>query len=125
MSVYRIKPYIRDSEWFFDDPDRGLLEEGLTDGVPEILISMYERKKTTTAGNAVVWFTSEPHVLSELTIYYVEPRMHGSLYRAEDGRECWFCPALLRYYKEPPATLYVWLEVVAVLTSGKDVDERK
>jgi hypothetical protein len=113
VSTFCIKPYTKGPNWFFDDPGKGLLKEGLTDGVPEMLVWLYERKKTTT-GNAVVWFSSEPHAC-DVTLRYVGPWWHGSLYRCEDGRECWLCPALLRYYEEPPATLYVWLEAVQVI----------
>lgn len=95
--AYRITPYRRNNRWYFDDPKVDLVQEGLTDGTPEVFLA---------AGSGDIHFSTEPFVGSH-RLDLIGPRRDGHKYvwRAR-GLRCWFCPALLRYFREPPQKIW-------------------
>lgn len=104
-----IQPYYEMGEWVFDDPDRDLVQEPLVGGMPEIIdyvckdIPDYEKGfKTLFSAN---FFPGASHLLT-----FVKPDEYGSghWYRHEQsGMEGWLCPALLKYFEEPPAQIHI------------------
>jgi hypothetical protein len=106
-----IRPYRWEGLWVFDDPAVGLDKEPLVAGVPEMI-----ERATAQLGIAepergfVLLFSDEPFPGAQVCLEWARAESGGNVYRwAEEGREGWLCPALLRYFREPPARLHVEL----------------
>lgn len=100
--TYVIQPYCINKKWLFDDPSVGLHQEPLTDGVPEVLL---EAVKASKASSLIVWFSKQP--LLPFQLDHLRPLRNGNeYYWAEKNMKCWFCPALLKYFKKPPKKLF-------------------
>lgn len=100
---FTIKPYCCSDLWFFDDPEVGLIREGLTDGTPEVLLRACELADIDS--KFVVGFTDAKFGIHRLD--FVMPIWSGSQYYwSEQNMICWFCPALLKYFPAPPKQIY-------------------
>lgn len=100
---YQIRPYQSNELWFFDDPKVGLYREGLTDGVPEVLIEVC-RRSGLNPQNFLLKFSDR--IDFKFNLRFEEPLRNGSLYWWLEGEmNCWFCPALLCYFPEPPQSI--------------------
>lgn len=103
---YTIKPYQQNTLWFFDDPSVGLLKEGLTDGVPELIKKACELSKIKN----LFFLTFSDQKIGKKFLVFKKPLRNGNLYHWEKLKmDCWFCPALFRYFDRPPAK--IWFEV--------------
>jgi hypothetical protein len=92
----------------FDDPKVGLFREGLRRGTPEVLLRACAIQGIDPS-NFVAGFSDANFGMHHLDL--LGPLWHGTQYRwVEQHMECWFCPALLQYFEEPPLRLYfhVW-----------------
>lgn len=79
------------------------MREGLTDGTPETLLRACELAGIDS--NFVVGFTDTKfgiHCLDFVTLL----RDGSQYYWADQQMYCWFCPALLKYFPEPPKQIY-------------------
>lgn len=100
---YTIRPYRYSGLWYFDSPEVGLMCEGLTDGAPEVLLRACELAGINS--NFIVGFTDTKFGMHCLD--FVTPLWSGSQYRwADQNMVCWFCPALLKFFPEPPKQIY-------------------
>lgn len=99
--AFVIRPYRKAARWYFDDPSVGLEAEPLTDGVPELL-DAWGRDRLT------VWFHNGPVAGANHVLSFLYSDRGSSVYEVDAGiRTCMLCPALMKYFTDPPRTLFV------------------
>ena len=127
LTIYPYKRSKKDKTWVFDDKDKGLKEEAFVAGMSEIITGVVhkERIKKPHKGFKAT-FSDKPfdHDI-ELSWFkdgslkwdwegkeYVLPGnwYHTGNYFKKGIRIGWLCPALLKYFDEPPQKLYVKVE---------------
>lgn len=106
--------------WAFDDPSKGLINEGLVSGTDKILDTIAARFPNGEDG-FVLHFSDEPFEGSELTFEWVKEGtgadiadgISGNWYREPvTGFEGWLCPALFKYFSQAPKHIYVKAEAL-------------
>lgn len=94
------------NDWFFDDKRLGLFAEGLTDGTPEVISCAMSLKNLQHP--VEVLFLDKPQF--EHVVCLLRPYKNGHQYVwKEKNMICWFCPALLKFFKKPPDK--IWFKV--------------
>jgi hypothetical protein len=107
-----IAPYWLESvgTWVFDDERVGLFQEPFVSGVPEMIDDLVRDIPNARAGFRLL-FSTDPFPGFERKLTWVREEMGGNWYRSEEpAMEGWLCPALFRYFDEPPRELFVKAE---------------
>jgi hypothetical protein len=105
-SLIAIHPYKTQGIWVFDDAAVGLREEPFVSGADTIIDHMVRELPKAESGFTLL-FSATPFPGYDLELSWVRADLSGNWYRAESiGMEGWLCPALLKYFVEPPAKLY-------------------
>ena len=106
-SIMVISPYDYDGTWVFDDDRVGLVREPFVGGVPEMIDVLVADIPDAKDGFRLT-FSAKPFPGYEKKLTWLRGNMDGNYYELDDPpMEGWICPALFRYYEEPPAELYV------------------
>lgn len=112
-SLFILRPYLLGSSWVFDDFDRGLFREPFVGGANTLLGLAHQEFVGGQPGFSLI-FSASPFPGSQLTLKWLRADYGGNTYTPTDGPwaggEAWLCPALLRYFSEPPKTIYVMLK---------------
>ena len=137
-----IYPYKTRGLWMFDDPAVALREEPFVSGVGEIIDLMTAGIPDAINGFRMM-FSANPfpgydtvleHIEKDRMTHYPATKttpkefipavMRGDWYvHPETGMEGWLCPALLKYFDNPPKRIFVKLEADPDVQAK--VDERK
>ena len=105
-SINIIKPYRMEGIWVFDDPSRGLDREPFVSSAGEIIDSMVANIPRAEEGFCLM-FSDSRFPDANVRLDWVETEMDGNWYKCHDsGATGWLCPALLKYFKEPPKTIW-------------------
>ncbi|MBN1853685.1 MAG: hypothetical protein JW829_13215 [Pirellulales bacterium] len=105
-----IVPYKYESAWVFDDPDVGLIREPFVFGADRILDWLTSGIPNAEHG-FLLYFAPGPFPGAQVKIDWVREECEGNWYKLEDPpMEGWLCPALLKYFDEPPKQIYVKAE---------------
>jgi hypothetical protein len=113
-SMFVIIPYVDRGTWMFDDPAVGLVREPFVAGIPEMIDLLVERIPNARQGFRLL-FSAHPFPGCHVEVEQVSEESGGVWYRwAEQDRQGWLCPALLRYFSAAPAKLYCRAEPLAV-----------
>ena len=105
-----IAPYWYNGTWVFDDEAAHLKREPFVAGVPEMIDALVKDVPDARAGFRLL-FSARPFPGYQKTLSWVRGDMQGNYYRLDDPpMEGWICPALFKYYREPPANLFVKAE---------------
>lgn len=106
-SLMVIAPYRYQGMWVFDDPKVGLVQEPFVEGADTMIDAMVSDIPNAAEGFRIVFSASEfPGTMFKLT--WVRPELNGNVYRSDElGQEGWLCPALLKYFVEPPKEIYL------------------
>ena len=110
--IMAIAPYWLDDigTWVFDDRRTGLVQEPFVSGVPEMIHDLVADIPDARDGFRLL-FSAAPFPGYRRKLTRVCEEMGGYWYALQDGSmEGWLCPALLRYFEEPPPELYVKAE---------------
>ena len=101
-----IFPYRYRGTWVFDDAKRGLDAEPFVMGIPEMIDKMVVGIPNAKQGFRLTFSTQEfPGYHTKLD--WVRPEMGGNWYKSSvDNTEGWLCPALFKFFKKAPMTLY-------------------
>jgi hypothetical protein len=108
--IHVIAPYRHASTWVFDDPAVGLQAEPFVSGIPEMIDVLVKAIPHAERGFRLL-FSERP-----FPGYHVEPirlrsEYGGNWYRwTATNMEGRLCPALFKYFPEPPAHLYTRAE---------------
>lgn len=102
-----ITPYRAHGTWVFDDPRVGLVQEPFVAGVPEMIDVLVADIPDADQGFRMTFSAQEfPGYDKRLT--WNRSESSGNWYTLDDPpMEGWICPALFKYYDEPPQELYI------------------
>jgi hypothetical protein len=106
-SIFVIKPYKWEGLWVFDDPSVGLVKEPFVGGADTMIDVATARVPNAEQGFLAI-FSAGYFPGAQIVLEWTKAEGGGSVYRwKEKEMEGWLCPALLRYFPEPPAQLFV------------------
>lgn len=101
-----IRPYKWEGMWVFDDERVGLIREPFVAGADKLIDLGLERKDIQNAERGfVLIFSGQRFPGAEMELTWVRQEMGGNVYQSE-GHEGWLCPALLKYFSEPPRQIF-------------------
>jgi hypothetical protein len=109
-----IVPYWHEAAgtWVFDDERVGLIQEPFVSGIPEMIDDLVKDIPSARAGFRLL-FSKEPFPGFQRKLTWVRAEFGGNWYRTDQPpSEGWLCPALLCYFDEAPAALYVKAEAL-------------
>lgn len=109
-AIMVIAPYRYNGTWVFDDDAVGLRREPFVAGVPQMIDALVKDIPDAKGGFRLL-FSANPFPGSQKKLTWVRGDALGNYYRLDDPpMEGWICPAMFRYYKTPPRSLYVRAE---------------
>lgn len=109
-AIMVIAPYRDAGTWVFDDPAAGLAREPFVAGVPEMIDIMVRDIPNAEQGFRLL-FSARVFPGYMFKLQWRRGDMDGNWYYCEAvDREGWLCPALLKYFAEPPEEIYVKAE---------------
>src|SRR5262249_47628425 len=93
--------------WVFDDPRVGLVQEPFVAGADSMIDRVVADIPDAEHGFTMI-FSSTPFPGHRYRLDWRRGDDDGNLYYAPDlDMEGWLCPALLRYFPQPPRQLFV------------------
>lgn len=102
-----IAPYRYLDMWVFDDPRVGLSAEPFVGGA-DTMIDRITADIPNAASGFVMVFSSTSFPESQFRLERRREERSGNVYYSPDlDAEGWLCPALLRYFDDPPPEIYV------------------
>ena len=106
-SIIVIAPYRYAGTWVFDDPQAALTREAFVGGAPEVIDALVAGIPDAQKGFRLTASASPfPGYSNKLT--WLRGDTNGNTYRLDKPEmEAWLCPALFKYYEQPPRELYV------------------
>jgi hypothetical protein len=108
--LFVIAPYRQASTWVFDDPTVGLKAEPFVSGIPEMIDALVQSIPHAEQGFRLL-FSAAPFPGYQAELVQVRPEYGGMWYRwTATNMEGWLCPALFKYFTEPPPRLYARTE---------------
>ncbi|MDR3692483.1 MAG: hypothetical protein P4L46_24085 [Fimbriimonas sp.] len=111
-SIFVIGPYRHLGIWVFDDEKRGLIQEPFVGGADSMIDRLTEKIPNAQGGFRLV-FSALPFPNYDVRLTWRREEMSGNVYYAPDlNMEGWLCPALLRYFGDPPVEIYAKFEAV-------------
>lgn len=106
-AINLIAPYRYLNTWVFDDARVGLVQEPFVSGADSIIDRAVADIPDARSGFLML-FSSSPFPGHQLRLEWRRAEADGNWYHSVDfGIEGWLCPALLRYFAEPPQELFV------------------
>jgi len=106
-AILVIAPYRYNGTWVFDDEQAGLVREPFVAGVPE-MIDVLVKDIPHAAEGFRLTFSAQPFPGFQKKLTWLRGDMGGNYYQLDDPpMEGWLCPALMKYYDQAPAELYV------------------
>ena len=109
-AIMVIAPYWYNGTWVFDDPAVNLKREPFVAGVPE-MIDLLVKEIPDAKGGFRLLFSANPFPGHQKKLAWLRGDSGGNYYKLDDPpMEGWICPAMFRYYKSPPPSLYVKAE---------------
>lgn len=113
--IHVVKPYKWNGQWVFDDPRVELVKEPFVAGADDMMDAATKIAGIENAGDGFQLLFSDG-VFSDdgFALRWLCERSGGNVYRLDvehDGERTvidgWLCPALLLYYRIPPARLFI------------------
>lgn len=106
-AIRMIVPYKYQGMWVFDDERVGLHREPFVAGA-DVALDLMTADIPNAASGFVLLFSDQPFPGYQYEFHWKRPEYGGNWYYSPQfDREGWLCPALLRYFEEPPKRLYV------------------
>jgi hypothetical protein len=104
-AITAIHPYKANGLWVFDDPAVGLRQEPFIAGADTILDRLVETIPEARQGFTLL-FSGQPFPDSVELLWRRAEAGGNTYYCPELDCEGWLCPALLKYFDEPPKRIY-------------------
>ena len=90
-------------QFAFDDPATGLVREPFI-GNANIHLDRFAGRKDSCR----IVFSATPIPNCDVKLELLDTHIiMGNNYKDEEGRTVWLCPALFKYFKDAPETLYI------------------
>lgn len=107
-----IHPYKWEGLWVFDDERTGLDKEPFVAGADTIIDRALAMKGIDGADNGFrLIFGATPFPNYDLKLSWLREGDGGNWYESKQFEtEGWLCPALLKYFDEPPKEIYARFE---------------
>jgi hypothetical protein len=120
--LYRLRTYKYDSQWCFDDEERGVEEEPFVRGTDRILDYLAANAVLPQLGFDLL-VSAEPFPESMARFKHLDSVDGGELYEWDtpsngDSLVGWLCSVFYKYFQEPPKYLYVGVESLYVKVSA-------
>jgi hypothetical protein len=106
-SIMIIHPYLFNGVWVFDDESTGLVREPFVSGIPEMINKLVYNIKNAKDGFNL-HFSSNKFPDYNVKLTNTGKLEAGGTWYSWDKENMtgWLCPALLKYFKEPPEYIY-------------------
>jgi hypothetical protein len=105
-SINVISPYHSNGMWVFDDDRHDLVREPFVAGADVFIDCLAADIPNAKKGFNLV-FSSQPFPDYTFHVKWVKSGGTGNWYRSEEyNLEGWLCPALLKYFDEPPKEIF-------------------
>ncbi len=105
-----IFPYKLEGAWVFDDAAMELVQEPFVFGADDMIEWLVESIPDAADGFKLL-FSHQPFPGFQARADWVREEMEGNWYRLEEPpMEGWLCPALLKYFENPPKEIYAKAE---------------
>ncbi|MES2037745.1 MAG: DUF6717 family protein [Pseudomonadota bacterium] len=102
-----IAPYKYLDMWVFDDERVGLLQEPFVCGADTMIDQVVATIPDPESG-FIMLFSADPFPGHQITLSWRRADSNGNWYFSEQlDMEGWLCPALLKYFEQPPKEIYV------------------
>lgn len=109
-SIMVIAPYFYQGSWVFDDQSVGLKREPFVAGIPEMIDEMTKDNPDAKDGFRLL-FSAKEFPGHQKQLSWLRGEKGGNYYMLNDPpMEGWLCPALFKYYSEPPPQIFVKAE---------------
>lgn len=109
-AILVIEPYKYAGTWVIDDSRTGLFREPFVAGIPEMMDKLTKGIENVEKGFRLT-FSANPFPGFDTKLVWRRSDGNGNWYFCElTQTEGWLCPGLLRYYRTPPAEIYVKAE---------------
>ena len=109
-SIMVIHPYLHKGTWVFDDEDKNLQREPFIAGI-DAMISMIVESENLDVDGFSVCFSASFMPGSHFTLDWVRNEGGGNWYKCPElGMEGWLCPALYKYFPDPPKKIYTLVQ---------------
>ena len=106
-SIFVIKPYKWEGLWVFDDANVGLVREPFVGGA-DTMIDRVVANLTDAEHGFTLIFSGAPFPGHQHRLDWRRTDGGGDwYYEAQLDIEGWLCPALRRYFPEPPKQIFV------------------
>jgi len=113
-SIFVIKPYKWEGTWVFDDPAVDLVREPFVAGA-DTIIDVATRDIPNADQGFLAIFSASYFPDAKIVLDWVQEDGGGNVYVwAEKGMKGWLCPALLSYFDQAPAKLYVQVKAAGM-----------
>jgi len=118
-SIFVIKPYKWEGTWVFDDPAVDLVREPFVAGADTIIDVATNNIPNADKGFLAI-FSASYFPDAKIVLDWVQEDGGGNVYSwAEKEMKGWLCPALLRYFEQPPAKLYIQVKAAGQAETSK------
>jgi hypothetical protein len=105
-SIFAIHPYKHEGLWVFDDEAAGLRQEPFVAG-SDVIIDRLTESIPTAAKGFTLLFSGAPFPGFHAKLEWKRNEYGGCWYQlADSDLEGWVCPALFRYFDQPPAEIF-------------------
>ena len=105
-----IAPYKYQGTWVFDDPAVGLFREPFIAGIDTMIDKAVLKIPDAEKGFRAV-FSAQEFPGTDFKLEWRRPESGGNWYYSDQFKmEGWLCPALLKYFPNPPREIYVKVE---------------
>ena len=105
-SIMVMHPYLHKGTWVFDDEEKNLQREPFIAGI-DAMISMIVESENLDVDGFSVCFSASFMPGSHFTLDWVRNEGGGNWYKCPElGMEGWLCPALYKYFPDPPKKIY-------------------
>lgn len=106
-SISTISPYRHNGMWVFDDKSKGLDKEPFVSGADTMIDRLVSAIPDAAAGFTMI-FSAGPFPGYQADLVWQRQECGGNWYHCPQfDMEGWLCPALLKYFDEPPHEIYV------------------
>ena len=108
-SLLVIEPYRSVGTWAFNDRRTGLQHEPFVRGVPEWIDALVKNAEIPDADKGFrLTFSAQPFPGYQTKVQWRRRELGGNWYYSDEfGSEGWLCPALFKYFKRAPKTIYI------------------
>lgn len=109
-SLLVIAPYRHAGTWVFDEPSRGLRREPFVEGIPQMVDRLVADIPNAAQGFRLLFSTQEFPGYTHTLVWKRKDFTGNWYYCPQFDAEGWLCPALFKFFKAAPKTIFIKAE---------------